>query len=196
MDNIKDCYFPSICGIGYIGEGKYSKKSHRKIHIKWDNMLSRCYDKNTQENQPSYKKCSVDIKWYNFQNFAEWYEEYYREGFHLDKDLLFKGNKIYSPETCVFVPPVINTQFAKRNKMRGIYPIGVSYDKKRGKFQASCRVNGKQKNLGRFDIPKDAFQSYKVAKEKEIKRLTKLHRDEITEACYWALMNYIVEETD
>ena len=78
-------------------------------------MLERCYSQKTQEKHTTYKECSVSEEWYNFQNFAEWMDKNYNyetmQKWHLDKDILFKGNKIYSPERCAFVPQEINVLF-------------------------------------------------------------------------------------
>lgn len=75
-------------------------------------MLRRCYDKQFQERQPTYKGCIVCEEWYNFQNFAKWFDENYYEiegeKIALDKDLLKLNNKIYSPSTCCFLPQRIN----------------------------------------------------------------------------------------
>jgi hypothetical protein len=118
------------------------------------------------------------------------------ENFELDKDILIKGNKIYSPETCCFVPKEINLLFTKSNSIRGKYPIGVSCRKKDGKFRAQCWVEGKQRFLGSFYTPEEAFQAYKEAKEQEIKRLAKKWRLFMTDECYEVMINYQIERTD
>ena len=118
----------------------------------------------------------------------------------LDKDILFKHNKIYSPDTCVFVPQTINNLFTKTNKKRGEYPIGVSYYKRYDNYTASMSVmeNGikKHKTLGYFNTPEDAFQKYKLEKEKYIKDIAEKYKDKISNAVYNALINYNVEITD
>ena len=123
---------------GYLGQGVYKVGSEGKVlkHYKiWYNMFLRCYDEKVQEKQPSYKRCFVDEQWHNFQNFAEWFDKNYNpeimEGWHLDKDILVKGNKIYSPETCCFVPQEINTLIISCKAKRGELPIGVSKKGKR-----------------------------------------------------------------
>lgn len=75
-------------------------------------MFYRCYDKKYQEKQPTYIGCSVSTEFQNFQNFAEWYYKYKYEcnyPLELDKDLLYEGNKIYSPSRCCLIPKEINT---------------------------------------------------------------------------------------
>ena len=150
--------------------------------------------KKGQEKQPSYIGCLVDEEWHNFQNFAEWFEDNYVEGWHLDKDILIKGNKIYSPETCCFVPLEINSLFTKSDKIRGEYPIGVS--KKDKKYQANVNKNSGFIFLGAFNTPEEAFQVYKTAKEDYIKEVADKWRGQITEQVYQAMYSYQVEITD
>ena len=125
-------YDKTVYNVGYLGEGKYKtrdKKGHTRTYITWQSMLRRCYDAYYINRENSYIDCFVCDEWLNFQNFAKWYEENYyecnNERMELDKDILIKGNKIYSPTTCIFVPQRINRLFTKSNKNRGEYPIGV-----------------------------------------------------------------------
>lgn len=202
--NIKNPYHLSVLGVGYLGIGKYGvcKKSEfcdNFIYEAWHSMLSRCYSNKNQQKQPTYQGCSVDKIWHNFQNFAKWYEENYKshmKGWQLDKDILQKGNKIYSPETCCFVPSKINNIFLKSDKSRGEFPIGVSYSKKRNKYLARININGKNKHLGEYKTPEEAFQAYKTAKEAYIKEVADKWKDKITEECYKALITYKIKITD
>lgn len=106
-----------MCNIGFIGQGKYSWKTHSLIAEVWSSMFQRSYSKKFHLKNPTYKNCSVDKRWHNFQNFATDYERMYPknaiEKFHLDKDILVPGNKIYGPDTCCFVPKEINDLFRK-----------------------------------------------------------------------------------
>ena len=116
---------PSLYGIGCIGIGKFKSRDENgkptKAYIAWKHMMKRCYDLKFQEKYPTYKGCTVCQEWWNFQVFAEWYYSHYyeieNERMALDKDILCKGNKLYSPDTCVFVPQFINTLFTKSNKV-------------------------------------------------------------------------------
>lgn len=197
---LEEGYIPSVCVYGYKGGGKYLtsiKGKHTKVYKTWKGMLERCYSKNTQEKQLVYKDCSVHPDWHNFQNFAEWFEENYVESYHLDKDILFKGNKVYSSETCCFVPKEINYLFTKNNKKRGDEPIGVRKFKE-GLFTASIRKEGRGKHLGYFTTPEEAFQAYKVAKEQHIKKLAVEYYStgKIPLIVYQALYNYQVGIND
>lgn len=134
------------------------------------------------------------------QNFGKWYDEniYYveNEKMQLDKDVLVKGNKIYSPETCIFVPQRINLLFVKSNLTRGEYPIGTIYNKVNNKFISYLNKNNKQIYLGSYDTSKEAFYKYKQEKEKHIKEIANEYKSKIPQRLYDALYNYQVEITD
>ena len=151
------------------------------------------------EKYPTYKGCSVCEEWWNFQNFAEWYEDnfYTIEGekICLDKDILVKGNKIYSPKTCTFVSNRINSLFTKNNKSRGELPIGVT--KRKNGHQVYCNNgSGKYICLGTFDTPHEAFLMYKINKELVIQGIANEYKDKIPTKLYEALMEYEVKEYD
>ena len=172
------------------------------IYSAWKSMLVRCYSKKYQETGRTYKGCKVCEEWLVFSNFYEWATANgFRKGYHLDKDIISKGNKVYSPDTCCFVPIEINSLFTKNNSKRGNEPIGV---KKRGKrYTAYCSFgilqnNVKKKIIGTFDTQELAFAAYKKEKEAYIKEVAKKYYSEgkITKRVYDALMKYEVEITD
>jgi len=103
---VKDRMHPSICGVGYIGKGTYKSsenKKNTKQYKAWKNMIERCYNETIRESVPTYIDCTVCEEWHNFQNFARWMDENYIEGCELDKDIKVTGNKVYSPDSCIFV---------------------------------------------------------------------------------------------
>ncbi len=206
--NIICPYEPRYFEIGYLGEGKYKTKEngkYTKCYNTWVNMLMRCYYSKYHEKESTYKDCTVCNDWLNFQNFAKWfYDNYYEiEGQRmcLDKDIINKGNKIYSPETCIFVPQIINTLFVKRNNDRGKSPIGTKF-RKNGKYQVDCSIydfkinESKSIYLGVYNTEIEAFNVYKEFKEKYIKEVANLYKDKIPQKLYNALINYEVEITD
>lgn len=195
--DIKNPYHCSVFGVGYFGVGDYKSKIDKKqtkVYGVWSQMLQRCYSEKQQIKQPTYVGCFIDKRWHNFQVFAKWFEENYKEGFALDKDILFKGNKIYSPETCCFVPQELNNLIIKNDKRRGKYPLGVS--KNGSGFAARANINGEGINLGYFKTPEKAFEAYKKAKEKEIKDTAKLCKNILPKKVYQALINYKIEIKD
>ena len=203
---IKCPYEPRVCGVGYLGEGKYTVRGEdgkqTKCYQTWKNILQRCYDKKEHKKRPLYKDCFACEEWHNFQNFAKWYYDniYFigEEQMHLDKDILNKGNKTYSPSTCIFVPQSINDLFTKRQNYRGKYPIGVC--KHGNRYRVKCNKNSDGIYLGIYDTPEQAFQVYKTYKEKVIKQTIDSYEDIIPESHYSklkkAMYNYKIEITD
>ena len=205
---IKCPYERNIYAIGYIGEGKYKVSENGKntrVYDTWKAMLQRCYSEKEHERHPTYIGCEVYEGWYNFQNFAKWYKDNYyevgNEKMCLDKDILFKGNKIYSPDTCIFVPETINKLFIKNDKNRGESVIGATLCKN-GKYQAQCNIinpetgKSKQEYLGLYDSQEKAFQVYKYHKERNIKQIADYYKIHIPQKLYDAMYNYEVEIDD
>lgn len=204
---ISNPYDKSLYGIGYLGEGKYKTKINNKFtpqYNRWVNMMTRCYNKKTHMVQPTYAECLVDPIWHNFQKFAEWYDKNYyevdNETMCLDKDILIKGNKIYSPENCIFVPERINSLFLKCDKRRGNLPIGITLHKrkiKKDNYMVQMQNNnGKPIFIGVFDTTEEAFIAYKNSKEQVIKQMAENYKDKIPKKLYNALYYYEVEIID
>lgn len=196
--NVKNPYSKTVYGLGYLGEGDYKAvKGDNSRYDTWRSMLRRCYG----GKDPAYKDCTVCDEWLNFQNFAKWFDENYYEvegeKMGLDKDILVKGNKIYSPETCIFVPYRINGMFVGCNKKRRSLPIGVEYNKQADKFRVKCyNKDKKQITLGLFFDKYEAFFTYKNFKEKVIKEVADEYKDKIPKKLYDALYNYEVDILD
>ena len=167
---VKDCFKPTVQGFGIIGTENVRDNEGviLETYRKWESMIGRVYSKSvkTDVNNPYFStSISEDFRW--FKDFRSWCEKqigFGNQGWHLDKDILIKGNKVYSEDTCCFVPPEINTLILKADRIRGKYPIGVYEDKQAGKFKVRISVEGKHKHVGRYYCEKEAFYAYKVAK--------------------------------
>ena len=191
-------YIETAC----TGIGKYKPWVNGVITTQynaWRNMLMRCYDEKNFLKQPTYEDCTVCEEWHNFQNFAKWYDDNYYEvegnSTQIDKDILVKGNKIYSPDTCCFVPQNINKLLTNSSVRRGLYPIGVI--SQNNQYGASCRDgSGTRIHLGLYKTPELAFEAYKIYKEESIKILAEKHYGLIPKNVYNALIEYKVEITD
>ena len=199
---IKDPYLPSVFGVGITGT-KYLPTINgvnTKYYGLWKRMLERCYSDSFKKRRPTYEGCEVSNNFKSYEYFYEWCQNqigFNVEGWHLDKDLLVKGNKVYSESTCVFLPQEINKVLTKREASRGEYLIGVSWSDTSKSFIARVRKNkGKQKRLGSFNTEIEAFSAYKTAKENYLKELAEKWEDKIDPKAYEALMKYTVEITD
>ena len=198
VGEIENPYDKSVSGIGYLGEGIYNilKYTKTKRYTTWRSMLQRCYDDKYHSTRPTYIDCIVCEEWHNYQIFAKWYDQniynVQDQRMELDKDILIKGNKVYSPETCVFVPNSINSLFIKSNAKRGEYPIGVSWHSRNNKYMSS----GKDAYLGYYNTSKEAFEAYKKWKESLIKQMADKYKDKLPQKLYDAMYKYEVEITD
>ena len=200
--DVKDQYSPSVCGVGIVGT-KYPPTIsgvHTKEYELWYSMLRRCYSEGFRKKQPTYEGCEVSDNFKSFEYFYEWCNEqmgFDNGGFELDKDLLTKGNKIYSENTCVFLPQEVNSLLTKRVASRGKHLIGVCWHSKGKAFVAQIRRNkGKPEHLGLFNTEIEAFKAYKKAKESFIKEQANKWKSQIDERAYNALMSYEVSIND
>lgn len=127
---VSNPYDKTIFKVGYIGEEIINNNFSKNIsYTHWYAMIRRVYSEKQLQLKPTYKRVEVCEEWLNYTNFKKWFEENYYiiEGqqMELDKDIIEKGNKIYCPEKCIFLPHSINSLFTKSNKSRGKLPIGV-----------------------------------------------------------------------
>ena len=200
--SIKDLYLPSVYGVGILGNKYPSKISGvlTKDCMLWKNMLKRCYNDSFKKKNPTYEGCEVSDKFKSYEYFYEWCHKqigFGDEGWHLDKDLLVKGNKIYSENTCVFIPQEINNVLTKRTASRGEHLIGVYWHKTSKVFVARVNKNKRgSEYLGSFKTEIEAFNAYKKAKEVFVKEVAEKWKSQIDERAYNALMNYEVEIDD
>jgi hypothetical protein len=157
------------------GKNKIISKWECKYYSVWRNMLLRCYSKQYQAKNKSYIGATVDPRWHSFTAFKQWMITQDHEGNHLDKDLL--SGSVYSPETCLFVPPKVNYFIRDSRKNAGL--SGSCFDKARNKWISSCSTAfGKVKNLGRFDTEIEAHQAWKTEKLNQAKILAATIEDQ------------------
>lgn len=205
--SIKNPYYPSIYGVGVVGN-KYPRTincKNIKEYDTWIHMLQRCFDDKLKKKQPAYNDVTCCEKWLNYENFYEWIHS--QENFDkwvtndrwaLDKDILIKGSKTYSPETCCLVPQNVNCLFLNRKALRGDLPIGVRQNGKKFEANYANALTGGRETLGKYTTPEEAFLVYKSHKEKLIKQIAEIEYKvgNIAKRCYDAMMNYKVEIND
>ena len=202
---VRDWTLPKAFGVGVMEDADISLRDAYPKHKQlWQNMLSRCYNNNT-EYVGKYESCSVSEYFLHFKNFRLWCDEQVGfnekddkgKAFALDKDVLIKGNLLYSENTCCFIPREINNLLLTSKNLRGDLPVGVQRTKtKVVRFLAVLSKNGTQRNLGVYNTPEEAFLAYKQAKEAYIKDVANKWKDQIDHRVYEALLNYKVEITD
>ncbi len=139
----------------------------------WVRMLRRAYDPKHKERQPTYIGVTVCDEWLTFSNFDKWYMLNHVEGYELDKDIKIPGNKVYSPDACIYVPKCINALLNKNNNVKGKYPTGVSIRKRTGRFETSICIDNKRVFVASRGTAEEAYNEYKKAKNKEILRKCK-----------------------
>lgn len=173
---VRDRFFKGKYG-NYAGIGEVDKEAY-KI---WYNMIHRC------NNQNGYKDVIICDEWSDFSNFLKWYNNQYKEdGWHLDKDILSNNGRIYSPETCCFLPPELNTFFEKHKKAKG-----YSYNKRRKKYEAYCRDRGRYVHLGLYSTPSEARTTYLGYKRNLLEELVKPYFNKISVELYNAMKKYL-----
>ena len=189
---IKNYMLPQVHGVGYLGAGTQKLSKCRAYGI-WIQMLERCFT----PKYPAYADCTVCTEWLNFTVFKAWYES--QQGstdrsYQIDKDILFKGNKVYSPSSCMLVPANLNKLLENNKASRGTLPLGVSLHKGTKKYTARCcDAAGAYKHLGLFLTSDEAFNTYKVFKEGVIKCCAEKYKGILSEAAYQSLMSWEID---
>lgn len=129
--SLRDPYGVAVKGKGYTGKGEYDSRDN--AHKIWSSIMNRCYDEGYKLKNPTYEGCTVSDEWLNYQNFAEWYYTNYPEDdqgtrYEVDKDIKVEGNKLYSPDTCLFVTPIENKVKAHAKSYLFLSPDGIKVE--------------------------------------------------------------------
>lgn len=158
----------------------YGKRVTCPFYRSWVDMLMRCYSEKFQAKRHTYIGCTVCEEWLTFSNFKSWMQQQDWNGKELDKDLLVKGNKVYSPGTCVFVDKATNLFIGDNRASRGEWPIGVYLNNQAMKIGARCSnpFSGKREHLGYFKCPSQAHLAWKKRKHELALRLADLQTNE------------------
>lgn len=170
---------------GYSVRPKSSRDKPCPYYIRWADMLKRCYSEQFRKQRPTYENCTVCDEWVYFTNFKQWMQNQEWEGNQLDKDILILDNKVYAPETCLFVPLVVNNFF------KGLRTNAVYYDIDRNKY----RVSINNKFIGRYDTEEQALLAYGLRKLDEQISLAMKQTPEIKSAIISnALQKYKIDQ--
>lgn len=185
--------------IGVNSKGKKIVKylEYCPYYIKWVDMLRRCYSLSHQKKYPAYNGCSTVPEWHYFMTFKAWMEKQDWEGKELDKDLLIQNNKIYGPDTCIFLDQSINKFIKERSNTKNEYSGGASFHKRIGKFQAQGWdiLTGKRKGLGYFDSKREAQDAWLAHKLEQAKILASWQTDSrLAKALIERYENYVYQD--
>lgn len=195
---VKDPCYPSVHGVGYLGEGPYPAKYTRKgklcnspAYEVWNSKLKNCYG--NSKSMHLYKDVEFCEEWLNFQVFAKWFysqTKIYGKGGFVDKDLLFLGNREYSPETCVYIPPAVNSLFTGTSgNISGVHWCNTQQkwvaQIQRGELTAQGKK--KQSYLGRFNCKQTADTAYYSAKLAHVKEVALKHQEQLPPILFYKL---------
>jgi hypothetical protein len=147
------------------------------FYLRWKSMLSRCYKNDGGYKRRTYLNCTVCDEWLTFSNFKKWMETQDWQGKEIDKDLISKGNRIYSPEFCVFVDRLTNSFIVNSEKSDS---IGAAICKKTHKFQVRCRnpFSGEREWLGLYHSANQAHEVWRNRKHEFACMLADMQSDE------------------
>jgi len=143
----------------------------------WKGTIERAYSPKHHDRRPTYIGVTVCEEWHSFMTFRAWMMTQDWQGKQLDKDIIAPGNKVYSPDTCVFVSPALNTLLLDCGAARGEYPIGVYWNKQTRKFRARVSTAGRDKHLGYFTCPHEAHMAWRKAKVRLIREAAREQDD-------------------
>ena len=188
---------PTVYGVGFndVGFQVYIDGKVVWQYDLWTGVLERCFSEKEKQRYPTYENVTCCDEWLSFANFFEWVNKevgYAGKpvGFALDKDIIVKGNQTYSPDFCSFVPIAVNSLLIDCGGARGIYPVGVSFHKRAGKYIAQLNCFGKRKHLGYYTTIESASFAYKTAKEAQIKIVATQYKDVLPHAVFESLMTW------
>lgn len=199
-NQVKDYMQPTVFGVGYLGEPTINDCDPTKLLIikLWRGMFSRCYDVKKLNERATYRDCTINKEWHSLANFKRWCLSqfdagHYQSGWELDKDLLVRGNKVYGPDTCCFLPERLNQlQQVKKDSEYNWLP-GVNFDKARGKFKAEVNFDSVRHYLPRRETELESFLDYKELKEKLVQADAENWKDKIHPSAYESLKNYSLD---
>ena len=157
-----------------------------KAYRAWDAMLARCYGVN-KESYAAYGAVGVRVcdEWLIFQNYVKWYDAQYKEDdWHVDKDIILVGNKLYSPDNCTMVPPLINTFFATLPKG------SPSVFEKSGKFLVQGKNANGERTYSWCATEEDAIQKYWEDKIQTAKDIANKYYGKIDMRVFYRLVDF------
>lgn len=180
-------YHKTALSDGYSGEYISYKTNPdvQEVRRKWYAMIERVKSDNR------YANVSICDEWKNFNNYYYWVVKQKNHSvFAIDKDFTQwdTNTKIYSPETCICIPQVLNVMSGRESK-RGDLPLGLT-KLSSGGIETSISMTDKYNKHFTFRIfrtksatEKDILESFivsKIAREYKLKLYAeKLYKNDL-----------------
>lgn len=160
---LKKLYLKEPNKVFGVGINDIKGVTSTKLYTTWHSMIRRCYSEVYHKRKPSYTLCYVCDNWLRLSGFKVWFDENYVEGLELDKDILVEDNRLYSSDTCCFIPKILNSSLiSSRNDSR--LPTGVVYNKRLNKYVAQISLSSlgdvRQKHLLCSHSVEECHQEY------------------------------------
>ena len=163
---IYDPYYPKVCGVGYMGLLEDGSSPDNSMSDRWRGMIRRCYCE-TDQAYPLYGGIGVRVceRWHCYANFLvdckslPGYNDMIKDpkNYNIDKDILQSNiphsQRIYSPQTCMFVPVYMNSvQVAIDNfdKHSNMYYNVINH---KNAYNVEIQINGVTERIGRYKDP-------------------------------------------
>lgn len=153
----------------------------------WQDILRRCYSEKYKNKNPTYMGTSMCKEWLLFSNFKKWFDANYPDElareldirFDIDKDLLSENSKVYSPDTCVFLPKKVNVFLSNKKSNNTSGYTGVSWHKTNRSWRVRINEFGTNKNkyIGYFKNLEDASIAYELARAVEAEKAKEYLRE-------------------
>lgn len=197
--NVRNPYHENnkLYGVGITDIAGCIKGKRDYLYRVWESMITRCYSEKYQQLYPTYREVCVCERWQTYSLFKEDLEkttcfDKLGVGYHLDKDLIKQGNKVYSPEFCAIVPEVMNLSVVKPSKLGNDLPTGVHFCKRERKYVAQVHRGNGQEGLGYFETLEQAHTAYIKAKRRYLSHLSTEYRGIVDDKVCDALLVRVV----
>lgn len=181
-----------------ISRGRKLSAIKYKEYCYWGNMATRCNNTNYSDKYPTYQEATMSTGFKDYNYFVEWCRsqpEFFKDFWVLDKDILVPNNKVYSENTCCFIPPQINGFLTMRKSFVRDLPTGVSWCHSEGKYKTCCaNLDGKNMTVGRFSDSETAFDAYVKTKNELARYLADIWEGEVSQNVTTILRNFDVRD--
>ena len=138
---------------------------------RWIQVLKRTLSAKVKERRTCYTDAEICDRWQKASEFKAWIETQIWEEpgrpdkLQLDKDILIPGNKLYSPETCAFVPRELNCVLIVIDNALGVPGVLQRFYKSgRERFVATITTRDVRKDVGSYRTLIEAHAAWQLAK--------------------------------